>query len=217
VARLVDRDGNHCWYCGITFSDGDRACTVDHVLPRSRGGTNVLANLRLACFYCNNRRGRMPAGVFEHSDALAARRRQAYRAEMLNTGRWLPKRAFHHAGIRWFGAQSWQCDDCSQGSLDDCASPASVRSAAKKCHVKANVADGGKTISFDTAGEEDYGVGDDIEDVACVLLVLRAPSYVVTEIDNTRALDGMQRDSWRKFKASWTYHPDDGLNIVIHE
>jgi hypothetical protein len=39
----------------------------------------------------------------------------------------------------------------------------------------------------------------------------------VTEIDNTRALDGMQRDSWRKFKASWTYHPDDGLNIVIHQ
>jgi hypothetical protein len=126
VARLVDRDGNHCWYCGFTFSDGDRACTVDHVLPRSRGGTNVLANLRLACFYCNNRRGRMPAGVFEHSESLAARRRQAYRAEMLNTGRWLPKRAFHHAGIRWFGAQSWQCDDCSQGSLDGCASPASV-------------------------------------------------------------------------------------------
>src|SRR5690242_6789471 len=91
VARLVDRDGNHCWYCGFTFSDGDRTCTVDHVLPRSRGGTNVLANLRLACFYCNNRRGRMPDGVFEHSEALAARRRQAYRAEMLNTGRWLPK------------------------------------------------------------------------------------------------------------------------------
>jgi hypothetical protein len=97
------------------------------------------------------------------------------------------------------------------------AADASVRSAAKKCHVKGNLADGGKTISFDTAGEEDYGVGDDIEHVACVLLVLRAPSYVVTEIDNTRALDGMQRDSWRKFKASWTYHPDDGLNIVIHE
>jgi hypothetical protein len=50
-----------------------------------------------------------------------------------------------------------------------------------------------------------------------VLLALRAPSFVVTEIDNTRALDGMQRDHWRKFKASWTYHPDDGLNIVIHQ
>jgi hypothetical protein len=97
------------------------------------------------------------------------------------------------------------------------AADVSIKSAAKKCHVKANLADAGKTISFDTAGEEDYGVGDDIEDIACVLLALRAPTFIVTEIDNTRALDGMQRDSWRRFKASWTYHPDDGLNIVIHE
>jgi hypothetical protein len=97
------------------------------------------------------------------------------------------------------------------------AADVSVRTAAKKCHVKANLADRGRTISFDTAGDEDYGVGDDVEDVACVLLALRAPSFIITEIDNTRALDGMQRDSWRKFKASWTYHPDDGLSIVIHE
>jgi hypothetical protein len=97
------------------------------------------------------------------------------------------------------------------------AADASIRSAAKNCHVKSNLADGGRTISFDTAGDEDYGEGDDIEDVACVLLALRAPSFIVTEIDNTRALDGMQRDGWRKFKASWTYHPDDGLSIVIHE
>jgi hypothetical protein len=97
------------------------------------------------------------------------------------------------------------------------ATDVSIKRAAKRCHVKANLADGGRTISFDTAGDEDYGVGDDIEDIACVLLALRAPSFIVTEIDNTRALDGMQRDSWRKFKASWTYHPDDGLNIVIHQ
>lgn len=97
------------------------------------------------------------------------------------------------------------------------AAEVSVQNAAKKCHVKGNLADRGRTISFDTAGEDDYGVGDDIEDIACVLIALRAPSFIVTEIDNTRALDGMQRDSWRRFKASWTYHPDAGLNIVIHE
>ncbi len=96
------------------------------------------------------------------------------------------------------------------------AADISVKSAAKKCHLRAHVADGGKTIALDTEGEEDVS-GDTIEDVACVLLVLKAPSYVVSEIDNTRALDGMQRDHWRNFKASWTYHPDDGLSIVIHE
>jgi hypothetical protein len=97
------------------------------------------------------------------------------------------------------------------------ADGATVRNAAKKCHVKKNLADHGRTITLDTVGEEDSGVGDDISDVACVLLALKAPTFVVTEIDNTRALDGMQRDHWRGFKASWTYHPDDGLNIVIHQ
>jgi hypothetical protein len=106
---------------------------------------------------------------------------------------------------------------CVLSSSPAFAADVSIKSAAKKCHVKANLADGGRTISFDTAGDEDFGVGDDIEDVACLLLALRAPTFIVTEIDNTRALDGMQRDSWRRFKASWTYHPDDGLNIVIHE
>lgn len=103
------------------------------------------------------------------------------------------------------------------GAVPAAAADVSVRNAAKKCHVKDHLADGGRTISLDTVGEEDFGEGDDIEDVACVLLALKAPSFVVSEIDNTRALDGMQRDSWRKFKASWTYHPDNGLSIVIHE
>jgi hypothetical protein len=38
------------------------------------------------------------------------------------------------------------------------------------------------------------------------LIARQAPSFIVTEIDDTRALDGMQRD-----------HPDDGLSIVIYE
>ena len=68
---------------------------------------------------------------------------------------------------------------------------------------------------FDTEGEEDIS-GDPVTDVACVLVFLKAPSYVVTQIDNTRALDGMQRARWGPFRASWTYHPDNGLSIVIY-
>lgn len=31
--------------------------TLDHVVPRSRGGTNRLKNLVLACATCNHRKG----------------------------------------------------------------------------------------------------------------------------------------------------------------
>ena len=34
-------------------------------------------------------------------------------------------------------------------------------------------------------------------------------------INSTRALDGMQTDSWHDITARWTYHPDDGLDITL--
>jgi len=95
------------------------------------------------------------------------------------------------------------------------ASKPTIKQAAKKCKATANLADHGRTLSFDTEGNEDIS-GDSVVDVACVLVYLKAPSYVVTQIDNTRALDGMQRARWGRFRASWTYHPDNGLNIIIY-
>lgn len=42
---------NKCYYCGSKFVD-DRF-HVDHIVPLSRGGTNSLENLVLACPHCN--------------------------------------------------------------------------------------------------------------------------------------------------------------------
>lgn len=47
--------GTVCHLCGRPG-----ATTADHVLPRSRGGENVLANLRPAHGRCNSSRGNMP-------------------------------------------------------------------------------------------------------------------------------------------------------------
>ena len=38
-----------CAYCGKT----DTPFEVDHILPRSRGGSNRISNLCLACHVCN--------------------------------------------------------------------------------------------------------------------------------------------------------------------
>lgn len=57
-ARIVRRDGGRCRYCGRAY----HAMTLDHILPKSRGGGNTLENLALCCFACNNRKGnRTPA------------------------------------------------------------------------------------------------------------------------------------------------------------
>jgi 5-methylcytosine-specific restriction endonuclease McrA len=53
---VIARDGGRCAYCG------GHATTIDHVLPRSRGGRNTWRNTVAACGGCNQRKGdRTPA------------------------------------------------------------------------------------------------------------------------------------------------------------
>jgi Putative peptidoglycan binding domain len=49
----------------------------------------------------------------------------------------------------------------------------------------------------------------------CVIEELAPPARVVRRIESTRALDGMQEESWDNFSALWTFHPDDGLSLTI--
>jgi 5-methylcytosine-specific restriction endonuclease McrA len=53
--RIWMRDGYLCWLCGKDVEWADM--TVDHVLPRSKGGTDRQSNLRCAHWLCNNKRG----------------------------------------------------------------------------------------------------------------------------------------------------------------
>lgn len=48
------RDDYKCRYCGEEL--GHDELTLDHVLPRSRGGGNTWNNLVAACFPCNSRK-----------------------------------------------------------------------------------------------------------------------------------------------------------------
>jgi 5-methylcytosine-specific restriction endonuclease McrA len=50
--NIMRRDGNRCQYCG----SHDRL-TIDHVLPKSRGGREIWENLVAACVPCNNGKG----------------------------------------------------------------------------------------------------------------------------------------------------------------
>ncbi len=56
--NILRRDSHRCQYCGRS----DVTLTVDHVLPKARGGTDTWENLVCACVHCNNRKGdRTPA------------------------------------------------------------------------------------------------------------------------------------------------------------
>ncbi len=51
--NLMHRDKYTCQYCGKTGND----MTIDHVLPRSRGGKDEWENMVVACLRCNVGKG----------------------------------------------------------------------------------------------------------------------------------------------------------------
>ncbi|OLD63445.1 MAG: hypothetical protein AUF65_02275 [Chloroflexi bacterium 13_1_20CM_50_12] len=53
--RVRNRDNNTCQECGITKTQNGKNLQVHHILPRSQGGTNDMANLILLCNSCHLR------------------------------------------------------------------------------------------------------------------------------------------------------------------
>src|SRR5579862_4919355 len=53
--NILLRDRNSCQYCGIVLPAGE--LTLDHVIPRSRGGLSTWENLVACCHGCNRRKG----------------------------------------------------------------------------------------------------------------------------------------------------------------
>jgi len=54
---VIEAYGTVCHLCGREI---DGTVSVDHVIPRSQGGTDDIENLRPACQRCNSKRGNKP-------------------------------------------------------------------------------------------------------------------------------------------------------------
>lgn len=72
--------------------------------------------------------------------------------------------------------------------------------------------DGGDAFNLPRATKSD---GATVAEVHCFLEELGAPESLKTKLGQTRALDGTQSASWAEFEATWTYHPDSGLNLLV--
>jgi 5-methylcytosine-specific restriction endonuclease McrA len=67
-AMFGGRSRVECHYCQcmLTFSQA----TLDHVLPKSMGGTFAIRNLVLACLSCNQKRGDAPYERFSNGKTV---------------------------------------------------------------------------------------------------------------------------------------------------
>ncbi len=90
--NILLRDRNTCQFCGCVFPSSE--LTLDHVLPRSRGGRSSWENLVASCYRCNNTKGdRTP----EEAGLRLARRPRPF---TLHTSRQL-MRLIGHRDERW--------------------------------------------------------------------------------------------------------------------
>ncbi|GAB2762729.1 hypothetical protein [Nocardioides pakistanensis] len=75
------------------------------------------------------------------------------------------------------------------------------------------VVDDGRTLLMST--EKDGLAG--LEGVVCMLDELETPESVVNRVAKTTAMMGELTASADDLDYSWTYHPDNGLNMVVED
>lgn len=66
--ELLQRDGDTCYYCPKQCHRKDPLhkdyATIDHKIPKSKGGLSTSDNLVIACLECNQAKGDMTAEEF---------------------------------------------------------------------------------------------------------------------------------------------------------
>lgn len=80
------------------------------------------------------------------------------------------------------------------------------------------VTDDGSSIIMDGPYESEYlpGAGKKyIQSLAIVLANLDTPDYVIEQMESTTSLMGVREASWDGIDASWSYHPDNGFDLVL--
>lgn len=101
-----------------------------------------------------------------------------------------------------------------QGSLVTLGATSVLEDARDACNT-GSLADGGRTLMLDMAGENPFTGDLSYEDILCVLDELHAPESVLAKMGATRSLDGRQSDAWAGIQASWSYHPNSGLDVIL--
>lgn len=97
------------------------------------------------------------------------------------------------------------------------AADAVFADALEECGVPNNadaeVSDGGRTLTINVRGEEDFS-GISYAEMECIERALNTPQSVISHIGQTTSMDGRQSESWDGITMSWSYHPDRGLDSV---
>ena len=72
--RLAEAQNWRCCWCGqgvIPEPNKKNSATIEHIIPKSQGGSDDMSNLAVACSSCNNKRGVQDVETFFRRFACA--------------------------------------------------------------------------------------------------------------------------------------------------
>lgn len=82
---LLEKFGRKCAYCG---KENIPDLQVEHIIPKSRNGSNRISNLTIACKKCNNKKGNQTAKEFGYPQVQAQAKKPLKDAAAINATRW---------------------------------------------------------------------------------------------------------------------------------
>jgi len=92
---LLEKFGRKCAYCGAE----SLPLQVEHIIPKTRNGSNRVSNLTLACQVCNQRKGNQTAEEFGYPEVQTQAKKPLKDAAVLNATRWEIYRRLQHEGL----------------------------------------------------------------------------------------------------------------------
>ncbi len=92
---VLEKWGRKCAYCGAE----NVPLEIEHITPKSRGGSDRVSNLTLACTVCNQEKGNQTAEEFGFPHIQAQARRPLKDAAAVNATRWALWRWCEYTGL----------------------------------------------------------------------------------------------------------------------
>lgn len=92
---MLEKWQRRCAYCHLASDQFE----IDHIIPRSRGGSNRLSNLALACHRCNQDKGDRTAEEYGHPEVQTQAKQPLKDAAAINTTRWVLHAALKATGL----------------------------------------------------------------------------------------------------------------------
>lgn len=96
---LLEKFGRKCCYCGKTAGASWARLEIEHIIPKSRSGSNRVSNLCLACRECNEKKGNQTAAEFGFPEIQAQAKKPLKDASAVNSVRWALWRMFDATGL----------------------------------------------------------------------------------------------------------------------